>query len=208
MIFPVKSIISALVLFPLISFAVVNSPLTAFAQTSGAGTVLTGEKIDLTVSPALPYDRTTGDKVMLTFTSKGAGGKPIDHLDWMIEISTNGKQVFNQKFHDHDGVLELDVTPKEMSSFDVGKPSQDDPGRLVTSAFPVTGPLFLENGMYGVKAQIVGIEFKPLSIPVTQDFSMSVVPEFPATAILPLVAMLTATIVVTKIKYGKKHSVS
>lgn len=207
MIIPGKNLIKALVMLPLVSFVLASSPLMALAQTSsGAGTVVTGEKIDLTVNPALPYDRTTGDKVTLTFTSKGADGKPIDHLDWMIEISTNGKQVFEQKFHDHDGVLELDVTPKEMSSFDVGRPAQDDPGKLVTSAFPVTGPLFLDNGMYEIKAQIVGIEFKPLSSPVTQDFSMSVVPEFP-TAILPLVAMLAAAIVVTKIKHGRKHSV-
>jgi hypothetical protein len=205
MVFP-KSLTKALALIPLISFAVVNNPLTALAQTSsGAGTVVTGEKIDLTVSPALPYDRTTGDKVMLTFTSKGSDGAPIDHLDWLIEISTSGKQIFNLKFHDHDGVLELDVTPKGMSSFDVGRPAQDDPGKLVTSAFPVTGPLFLDNGMYEIKAQIVGIEFKPLSTPVTQDFSISVVPEFP-TAILPLVVTLAAAIVATKIRYGRKHS--
>lgn len=208
MIFPAKNLIKAFALLPLVSFAVVNNPLTALAQTSsGTQTVLTGEKIDLTVNPALPYDSATGDKVMLTFTSKGADGKPINHLDWMIEISTDGKQVFKEKFHDHDGVLELDVTPKEMSSFDVGRPSQDDLGKLVTSAFPVTGPLFLDNGVYEIRAQIVGIEFKPLSSPVTQDFSMSVVPEFPTAAILPLVAMLTAVIVVTKIRYGRNHSV-
>lgn len=164
------------------------------------GTVLTDNKIDLTISPTPPYDHTAHDKVMLTFMSKGSGGKPIQHTDWLIEISMNGKQIFMKNFHDHDGKLELDVTPKAMSEFIVGKPSQDDADKLITSSFSVTGPLFLDNGAYAIKAQITGIEFKPLSTPVTQDFGMSVVPEFPAMVMFPLVLTFSIIIVAARMQ--------
>lgn len=187
----------------LVSFMAVGNLNNIFAQEStsdSVGTVLTGDNIDLTVNPALPYDRTTNDKVMLTFMSKGSDGNPIKHTDWLVEISMNGKQIFKKNFHDHDGVLELDVTPKAMSEFDVGKPSQDDPGKLLTSSFPVTGPLFLDDGAYAIKAQITGIEFKPLSTPVTQDFGMNVVPEFPVMVMLPLVLAFSVIIGVTRMQ--------
>lgn len=164
------------------------------------GTMLNDDKIDLMVNPAPPYDRITNDKVLLTFVSKGSDGNPIKHTDWLIEISMNDKQIFKKNFHDHDGILELNVTPKAMSEFDVGKPNQDDPGKLLTSSFPVTGPLFLDDGAYTIKAQIIGIEFKPLSTPVTQDFGMNVVPEFPVMVMLPLVLAFSVIIGMTRMR--------
>lgn len=167
------------------------------------GTMLPGEKIDLTVNPSLPFDRTMNQKVTLTFMSKGDGGKAVIHTDWAITISMNGNEVFKKDFHDHDGTLDLEVTPEQMSAFGVGKPSTDDINKLVTSSFPVKGPLFMDNGMYEVNAQITGIEFKPLSTPITQDFSIDVVPEFPVAAILPLVLAFAAIVAVMRIRSSK-----
>ena len=50
----------------------------------------------------------------------------------------------------------------------------------------VTGPVFMDNGNYQVTAQIVGIEFKPLSTPLIDDFTMEVVPEFGSIAMMIL----------------------
>ncbi|MBI5133628.1 MAG: hypothetical protein HZA83_02845 [Thaumarchaeota archaeon] len=186
-----------------VSEAAATPPTTPPPSPPMEGTMLTGEKIDLTVNPSLPFDRTMSQKVMLTFTSKGDGGKAIQHTDWAITISMNGKEVFKENFHDHDGTLDLEVTPEQMSMFDVGKPSTDDPNKLVTSSFPVSGPLFMDNGKYEVNAQITGIEFKPLSTPITQNFSINVVPEFPVAAILPLVLAFAAIVAVMRIRSSK-----
>lgn len=163
------------------------------------GTLLEGQQIDLVVNPGLPFDPLTNEKVMLTFKSKGANGKPIIHTDYSITITKDGKQVFNQKFHDHDGILELEIIPMEMD-LQVSKPNVDDPEKLITGSFGVMSRLFIENGSYDIKAQITGIEFKPLPSPITQNFGLEVVPEFPLTAILPMLLAFTGMIVALRIR--------
>jgi len=72
--------------------AAVNSG-SAFAQ---AGTMMSGTNLDLSINPALPFDRTTSEKVTLSFTAKakeleGASVTPgkIDHLDYEGVISSS-----------------------------------------------------------------------------------------------------------------------
>ncbi len=44
----------------------------------------------------------------------------------------------------------------------------------------------MDNGNYQITAQIVGIEFNPLSTPLTDDFTIEVVPEFGSIAMMIL----------------------
>jgi len=163
------------------------------------GTVLPGQQIDLIVSPGLPFERDEYKDVTLTFKSKGSDGKPIVHTDYMITITRDGKEVFKNKFHDHDGVLELKVTPTDMSTT-VSKPEVDDLGKLITGPFGVMGKVLNENGNYEIKAEITGIEFKPLPSPITQNFNAEVVPEFPLTAILPMLLAFVVVIAAMRIR--------
>ncbi len=164
------------------------------------GTVMPGQQIDLIVNPGLPFDRVANNEVTLTFKSKGSDGKPIIHTDYRVTITKDGKEVFNNKFHDHDGVLELEVTPMDMATT-VNKPEVDDPGKLITGPFGVMGRVFDENGNYEIKAEITGIEFKPLPSPITQNFNTEVVPEFPLTALLPM--MLAFAGVIAAVRLGR-----
>ncbi len=168
------------------------------------GTVMPGEKIDLMVNHELPLDVAEYDEVMLAFKSKGSDGGPIVHTDYRVTIMKDGNEVFKHNFHDHDGILELEFKKMDQAPM-VTDPDVDDPGKLITGTFGVNGRVFAENGNYEIKAEITGIEFKPLPTPITQDFGMNVVPEFPVAAILPLMLALVAVVAVMRMKSGKNH---
>ncbi len=160
--------------------------------------MMSGVNLGLDIDPMLPFDITANDMITLSFTAqsevlKGESGT-VTHLDYKVIISKNGDEVWNEQFHDHDGNLELQITPSE-GSFSVtgGK----EVGSSETKAFMVSGPVFMDNGNYQITAQIVGIEFNPLPTPLTDEFNMQVVPEFGPIVMVILAAAIVGTIVVT-----------
>ncbi|MFQ5941126.1 MAG: plastocyanin/azurin family copper-binding protein [Nitrososphaerales archaeon] len=165
-------------------------------------TVLPGEQIDLAVNHELPLDIAEYDDFMLTFKSKGSDGNPIVHTDYRITVMKDGEEIFKHNFHDHDGILELEFKKMDQAPM-VTDPAVDDPGKLITGPFGVQGTVLSENGAYDIKAEITGIEFKPLSTSISQDFSMNVVPEFPIAALLPLMLAFAAIVAVMRIRSGK-----
>jgi len=167
---------------------------------------MTGTNLDLNINPMLPFDRMTNEKVTLSFTAKakelgGASISPgkIDHLDYKVVITKDGTEVWSEQFHDHDGNLELQITPSSGSITVTG-----GEGQGTTGPFMVSGPIFTENGNYAISGQIVGIEFNPLPSPLKDDFSMEVVPEFPITAILPMVVAFGAVIAFMRLRLKPK----
>ncbi len=155
--------------------------------------MMTGVYLGLDIDPMLPFDNTANDMVTLSFTAmseEGLGGSSvspgvIDHLDYVVIVSKDGSTVWESApLHDHDGNLELQVTPSEGSFSTTG--GDDVNGQSETGPYMVTGPVFMDNGNYQVTAQIVGIEFNPLSTPLTDDFTMEVVPEFGTIAMMVL----------------------
>ena len=180
--------------------AAVNSG-SAFAQ---AGPMMSGTTLDLSINPALPFDRTTSEKVTLSFTAKakeleGASVTPgkIDHLDYKVIITKDGMEVWSEQFHDHDGDLELEITPSSGADVPIVTGGQ---GTEMTSPYMVKGPIFMQNGNYVISAQIVGIEFNPLPSPLKDEFSIQVVPEFPVTAIMPTIVALATVIGLVRLR--------
>jgi len=153
--------------------------------------MMTGVYLGLDIDPMLPFDNTANDMVTLSFTAmseEGLGGSSmspgvIDHLDYKVIISKDGSEIWSEQFHEHDGNLEIQFTPSEGSFSTTGG---EEVGSTETKAFMVQGPVFMDNGNYQVTAQIVGIEFNPLSTPLTDDFTMQVVPEFGSIAMMIL----------------------
>ena len=166
--------------------------------------MMTGVYLSLDIDPMLPFDNTANDMVTLSFTAisgeglEGSSISPgvIDHLDYAVIVSKDGNTVWKSApLHDHDGNLELQVTPSEGSFKVTG--GDDVNGQSGTGPYMVTGPVFMDNGNYQVTAQIVGIEFKPLSTPLIDDFTMEVVPEFGSIVMVILAAAIVGTIVMT-----------
>jgi len=127
----------------------------------------------------VPFDNTANDMVTLSFTAKSDALKGttmtsmvIDHLDYKVIISKDGNEIWSDQFHDHDGNLELQITPSEGR---FTKTVGQEVGTSETKAFMIKGPVFLDSGNYQITSQIVGIEFNPLRTPLTDYFNIRVI---------------------------------
>jgi len=140
--------------------------------------VMSGVNVDLEIYP-VPFNNTANDMVTLSFTAKSDALKGttitsmvIDHLDYKVIISKDGNEIWSDQFHDHDGNLELQITPSEgRFTNTVGQ----EVGTSETKAYMIKGPVFMDSGNYQITSQIVGIEFNPLPTPLTDYFNMQVV---------------------------------
>ncbi len=159
--------------------------------------MMSGVYLGLDIDPMLPFDNTANDMVTLSFTAKSdelKGSGAVDHLDYKVIISKDGNEIWSEQFHEHDGNLELQVTPSDGSFTVTGG---EEVGSTETKAFMVKGPVFMDNGNYQVTAQIVGIEFNPLPTPLTDDFSIQVVPEFGSIVMVAFAIAIVGVIVLT-----------
>jgi len=160
--------------------------------------MMSGVNLGLDIYPMLPFDNTANDMVTLEFTAKsdvlkGDSGA-VNHLDYKVMIAKDGNEIWSEQFHEHDGNLEIQITPSEGSFAVTGG---EEVGSSETKAFKVSGPVFMDNGNYQVTAQIVGIEFNPLPTPLTDEFNMQVVPEFGPIVMVILAVAIVGTIIVT-----------
>ncbi len=166
--------------------------------------MMSGAYLGLDIDPMLPFDTTVSDMVTLSFAAKSDELKGtemtstiIDHLDYKVMISKDGNEVWTSEvFHDHDGNLELQITPSEGT---FTRTEAEEVGSSETKAYMISGPVFMDNGDYQISAQIVGIEFNPLSTPLVDDFNMQVIPEFgPIVMVAFAIAIVSAIVLTTK----------
>ncbi len=153
------------------------------------GNIMRGVHFNLQTDLALPYDKDMNDRITLKITPKDIK----NHLDYNIVISRDGEKVMDNNFHDHDGILELTIIKGEGNiNIEGGKEADSK-----TTPYLISGPIFTKNGQYTIKVSIVGIEFKEIK-PITEEFSMSVIPEFPIAVIIPLILGVSAAILMGK----------
>ncbi|GIU72580.1 MAG: hypothetical protein KatS3mg003_2059 [Candidatus Nitrosocaldaceae archaeon] len=173
----------------------------AAAEEVTEANVMQGMNIDLETDLALPFDREANDSITLKFVPKAQGLEGgeitalVDHLDYNIVIMRDGEEIFNENFHDHDGVLELIIKPSD-GPINIEGEAGDPPS---TAPYTISGAIFNENGQYTIKASIVGIEFNPIES-LSDEFSISVVPEFPLAALIPLVVGFTAVLAAMRVR--------
>ena len=164
--------------------------------------MMVGVILGLDIDPPLPFDPPTQSMLTLSFTPRSTelegstSPEKIDHLDYVIIITKDGNEVWKSDIlHDNDGNLELQVTPSEGSFTITG--GEDMEGQSSTGPYMLTGPVFMDKGNYLVSAQIVGIEFNSLPTPLTDDFSIQVIPEFGSLAMIILAVGVVSIIAVT-----------
>jgi len=180
--------------------------VTVTEKPSADGISMSGTNFDLEISPTLPFDRMKNEMVTLSFAAKatqleGASITPgkIDHLDYNVIITKDGNEIWNRQFHDHDGNLELVITPSSGSVKASG--GEEDKSKTSTRSYKISGPIFTENGSYTFTTQVVGIEFNPLPSPIQDSFSIEVVPEFPIAIIGVMGVIVGMSVVVSRLNY-------
>lgn len=188
----------ALILFT--PFLMMSNQIDVFGDTGGQ---FKGNNINLTILP-FPLDTSKTNNITFYFTPNsnqstflGSSITPnkIDHLDYLVIISQNGKEVFHQQMHTHSGNLTLEFTGGSGAIGVTG--GQSDPNNTTTGPYMVSGPVFTGTGNYEISASIVGVEFNPLPTPLGDKFTLQAVPEFGSTATIILAISVLGILVVT-----------
>jgi predicted secreted protein with PEFG-CTERM motif len=164
---------------------------------SGVQGMMTGTNVNLMITPS-PYNPATDSNVTLAFIPNSSvptlvTGGVIKHLDYNITVSEGGNNVFNQKFHTHNGNLTLVFTPSSGQISVTG--GNSDAAQTTTGSFYVSGPVFNNSGSYGITADVIGVNFSPI-IPLEDKFTVQAVPEFGDLVSIILVIAITSTIII------------
>jgi hypothetical protein len=143
---------------------------------------INGSNIDLMVmiNPAMLHNPTDRKSIVLSFIPKsneltGSSLTPeqIDHLDFNINISKDGKEIFNKQFHDHDGNLMVEFIPiLGNQTSEVG--GSEDPDKTHTTLYMMERPIFVEEGTYTILSEIVGVEFNPIANTISDTFDIQI----------------------------------
>ncbi|GIU72024.1 MAG: hypothetical protein KatS3mg003_1503 [Candidatus Nitrosocaldaceae archaeon] len=144
--------------------------------------IMESSNINLDTDP-LPFDRESNDSITLKFIpSFVAEGRDniINDLEYEVIILRDGEEVFSNRFVDRDGMLELIIYNGDELTITKGNEFA-----TYTGPYTIRGNIFDENGSYQINAKIVSIEGQDIE-PITDEFSIQVVPEFSlAMAIIP-----------------------
>lgn len=176
------------------------------ASMSGMSGTMTGTNMNLVVSPA-SFNPTTNSNVTFTFVPNSSvptlvTDGVVKHLDYNIIISQGGKAVFNQKFHTHNGNLTLVFTPSAGPVSVTGGLS--DSANTLTGSFYISGTVFGSAGSYDVTADIVGVDFSPIT-PLEDKFTVQAAPEFgQVTAAVLALAVASIVVLTSKTRVFQK----
>jgi hypothetical protein len=112
----------------------------------------------------VPVNIIQGDDLLMTigFLDEGKNAN-IQHVTFRMDISKDGKHIFSDFFHDHNGEVRLMFKDKggSLSSHTIGG-NQDvltnawiaDPGSPIT----IRGPVFNQSGTYNVDLELTTID--------------------------------------------------
>jgi len=110
-----------------------------------------------------------------------ATGKNVQHVTYFLSISNpQGKQIFSEALHGHDGTVNVQFRPGEgqykvNANYDnLAASYVADPGGAIT----IVGPVFIEQGSYKVNIEVNGIDYDNtfLPEPITYEYPLIVAP--------------------------------
>ncbi|MFQ5969308.1 MAG: hypothetical protein ACE5J2_02280 [Nitrososphaerales archaeon] len=86
-------------------------------------------------------------------------GQPIPHVTYFVRIDKDGKVLMADRFHDHEGDLEIKIRPKEAQETTVFGEKEPILGGWFSRGGPVLaeGPIFLDGGMHHFYVEILSI---------------------------------------------------
>lgn len=101
----------------------------------------------------------------------------IPHVTYRVQVTHDGKQVLDERFHDDSSNLLIKVIPKDAQSVQVSGNNLGDLGWTsgLLSPLQIRGPLFLSGGLYKFHIEILRIndDSNKLNPPVQFDAAIS-----------------------------------
>lgn len=143
---------------------------------------------------ALPYDRTANEAITITIKPE-SGGIVGKRLTYHVEILNDSATIWDGTLDATQGILELHVMPSD-SDVQVSEAEMID-GK---TRYHLSGSIFNVNGNYNLKAEVVAIDGEAVEPTTKEEFSISVVPEFPLAAILPMIVGFSAVLALMRMK--------
>lgn len=133
--------------------------------------------LSLFVNPPI-YDAKTGEYEVLLKLYETNTQAVIPHVTYLVEISKDGKQLFQERFHDDSSNLSIKVVPKNTDKPTIQGNNFGELGWMKnTDLFPlkIEGPIFLSGGLYKFHIEILTInaDSNKLDSPVQFDAAIS-----------------------------------
>ena len=133
--------------------------------------------LSLFVNPST-YDAKTNEYEILLKLYETNTQEVIPHVTYLVEISKDGKQLLQEKFHDDSSNLSIKIIPKNTEGLNFQGKNIGDLGWMKnTDLFPlkIEGPIFLSGGLYKFHIEVLTInsDSNQLERPVKFDASIS-----------------------------------
>ena len=133
--------------------------------------------LSIFVNPST-YDAKTNEYEILLKLYETNTQEVIPHVTYLVEISKDGKQLLQEKFHDDSSNLSIKIIPKNTDSLTFQGKNIGDLGWMKnTDLFPlkIEGPIFLSGGLYKFHIEVLTInsDSNQLERPVKFDASIS-----------------------------------
>ena len=133
--------------------------------------------LSLYVNPST-FDEKTGEYEILLKLYETNTQAVIPHVTYLVEISKDGKNLLQERFHDDSSNLSIKVVPKNTDTAKIQGNNLGDLGWTKnTDFFPlkVEGPIFLSGGLYKFHIEVLTInaDSNKLDPPVKFDAAIS-----------------------------------
>ena len=135
--------------------------------------------LDFQATPQMP---SPGDKVTLAYSFMDQGtGNPIQHTTYLLTINgVDGRKVFSEVMHGHDGKINLQFRPNSNSERYKVNANYDNLAASYVADYGgsiiVDGPVFSTAGIYKIAIEVTGIDYDNtfLDSPIVYNYSLPV----------------------------------
>src|SRR6476620_2054959 len=121
-----------------------------------------GKNMNMIVGGKLPFNPKGSQSILLSFVPKSIKFPPTTSITYTVMIAdSNGKPIFTHTYVDNDGILDLEIVPKNVSNVTRGLTTWGrdfivEEGYRTTGAFHIMGPVLVTNQSYSITVSIVG----------------------------------------------------
>lgn len=149
-----------------------------------------GDNFRLSYGTAPTFDYTEQERTLLVFEPTSMVIPQDEPATYRITILKDGQEMFSEEFQTLGGKLYLELVPTDDEARVTG-PDISDP---VIGTYHVSGGFLKDNAAYTIRSEITQLSDAPLEQPLTDEFGVQIVPEFPMGIFIAAAAVIGASI--------------